>query len=214
MYKRGLALGVAASLLLTSQVLAHAVVKPNTAGVGKFQSFTLGVPSEKPVATIGVRLVLPEGLNHITPNVKPGWRVDIKKQGTGKMIDDHGKMIEEQKIVEIIWTGGRIPAGMRDELLFSAQVPSQPTTLNWKVYQTYADGSVVAWDQDPSAPKDDTADFSKSGPYSKTVVIDDLSVASTTTSTTKNDGKDMTAIWISLAAVAVSLAALKKATQK
>lgn len=216
MYKKSFVFGViATSLLLASQASAHATIKPSTAGIGKFQSFTLSAPSEKSVSTIGLRLVLPDGLNHITPNVKPGWKINIKKQGAGKIIDDHGKITEEQKIVEITWTGGNIPAGMRDDFLFSAQVPSQPTTLNWKVYQTYANGTVVAWDKDPSAPKDETGDFSKSGPYSKTEIINDLAINTSTSSLTeKTGGKDMTAVWLSLAAVLVSLAALKKATKQ
>lgn len=209
MYRKGFVVGVvAASLLLTSQALAHVTVKPSTAGIGKFQNFIIGVPSEKPIATIALRLVLPDGLNHVMPNVKPGWKIEIKKQGTGKMIDDHGKMVEEQKIAEILWTRGSVPANMRDEFMFSAQVPSEPTILNWKAYQTYADGTVVSWDQDSSAPKAEGF-----GPYSKTEVINDLASTTTLDSSNQDAKKDMTAIWLSLAAVAVSLAALKKTTK-
>ncbi len=202
---------VTVSLLSTNQALAHATVKPNTVGIGKFQSFTLGVPSEKPIATIAIRLVLPNGLNHVTPNVKPGWKIEVKKQGTGKTVEDHDKSTGEQKITEIIWTRGNIPAEMRDEFMFSAQVPSEPTTLNWKAYQTYADGTIVSWNQDSDAPK-----LENFGPYSKTEVINDLTLTSTSnyTNTSSKDSKDITAVWLSLAAVIISLAALKKAMKK
>lgn len=147
---------------------AHVVVKPNTAGIGAFQTFTMGVPTEKPMATVGLKLVLPEGLNHVSPNVKPGWKVEVKTQATGKKItNEDGTQTDEMKAIEIIWTGGLIPAGQRDEFAFSAQVPATPTTLTWKAYQTYLDGSVVAWDQTPGTDV--------KNPYSKTSVADDLS---------------------------------------
>ncbi len=216
MYKKSFVIGVvAASLLLTNQALAHAVVKPNTAGIGKFQSFSLGVPSEKPIATIGIRLVLPDGLNYITPNVKPGWKVNIKKEMTGKEITDNdGMKMPEQKITEISWTGGSIPAGMRDDFIFSAQVPSTPTTLKWKVYQTYADGSVVSWDQDP-AQKD--FDFSKMGPYSQTHVIDDLTPTTSavvSSESTPTDSRSTVAIALSAVAILLSLLAFKRNQNK
>jgi uncharacterized protein YcnI len=218
MYKKIFALPLLAglSLLFASQALAHATVKPAEVGVGKYQNFTVAVPSEKPIATIGIRLVIPEGINSATPNVKPGWKIEKKNQATGNKTEDEGGMtVDEQRLVEIIWTGGNIPAGQRDEFIFSTKVPSKPTTLNWKVYQTYADGTVVAWEMDPDQqPKDagGKADFSSSGPYSMTKVIDDLS-SSSTVSTAKDDSSktsnihSTTALILSIIAVAVSISA-------
>lgn len=158
----------AIGLLVAVNVSAHVVVKPATAGIGAYQIFTMGVPSEKPVATVGLRLVLPDGLNSVTPNVKPGWKVEVKTQATGKKItDEDGMETDEMKPVEIDWTGGSVPAGQRDEFSFQSQAPATPTTLTWKAYQTYADGSVVAWDQTPGTDV--------KNPYSKTSIVDDLS---------------------------------------
>jgi len=148
---------------LVGTTSAHVVVKPSEVGVGKFQTFTVGVPVEKESATIGLRLVLPAGLNHVSPNLKPGWNIEIKKSGEG----------EKTKVNEIVWRGGVIPTGFRDEFIFSAQVPAKTTTINWKAYQTYTDGSVVAWDQDLKT-NEANEDFSQSGPYSQTKIIDDL----------------------------------------
>ncbi|MBP6859222.1 MAG: DUF1775 domain-containing protein [Candidatus Magasanikbacteria bacterium] len=209
MNKKKLLLGaLVASLFITNQVFAHATVKPATTGVGKFQNFVLGAPSEKPIATVGIRLVLPDGLNHVTPNVKAGWKITTKKETINN----------EQKITEIIWTGGTIPTEMRDEFLFSAQVPSKATALNWKVYQTYADGSVVAWDKDPSLSHSDTMEEEQenTGPYSKTEVIDDL-IATTTNNSlieTSENKEARIAVWLSAAAVLIALVTFKKAAKK
>jgi uncharacterized protein YcnI len=143
-----------------SFVSAHIVVKPNTVGVGAFQTFTVGVPVEKDIPTIGIRLLIPEGLKYVSPNVKPGWRINVVKEGEG----------EGTKVTEITWSGGTIPVGQRDDFVFSAQVPSIVTSLNWKAYQTYSDGSVVSWDQDPST----ITPGEESNPYSVTIIENDL----------------------------------------
>ena len=210
MYKKILVLPVlaAASLLFASQALAHAAVKPAEVGVGKYQTFTLAVPSEKPIATVGIRLVIPEGINSATPNVKLGWKIEKKTQPTGnKVADEDGMMMDEQKLTEISWTGGNIPAGQRDEFFFSVKAPSKPTALNWKVYQTYADGTVVSWDMDPSIkePKDGF------GPYSITKVVDDLSASSTAPVADTQDSNSTVALVLSVLAFVFSLGALRKA---
>ena len=184
------------SFLITSTALlaginlaqAHAVVSPSQAGVAAFTNFSLSVPSELPMTTIAVKLLIPDGLNFITPNVKPGWKISTKTapaQGTAPDGDP-----ETSRITEIDWTGGQIPADLKDTFEFSAQVPTQPTTLAWKVYQTYQDGSVVSWDQDPDKPQaagaSGQSDFSKTGPYSRTMVINDLGNNGTTNSASAN----------------------------
>jgi uncharacterized protein YcnI len=176
----GTTLAVVAFTLLPLLASAHATVKPNQAGIGAFQTFSLAVPVEKDIPTTAVRLILPEGLNFVTPTVKSGWKIEIKKEKTGKTItDDDGMEIVEEKVTEISWTGGSIPAGLRDEFGFSAQVPALPTKLVWKAYQTYKDGTVVSWDKphaDEHSAKPEVKD-ENSGPYSETAVIDDLAAA-------------------------------------
>ncbi|MBV9159435.1 MAG: YcnI family protein [Candidatus Kaiserbacteria bacterium] len=144
---------------------AHVVVKPSSVGVASFQTFTMGVPSEKPLATVALRLVMPAGLQYVSPTVKPGWKITMKKDSAGN-------------VTEIDWTGGRIPAGERDDFTFSAKAPPTETSLSWKAYQTYADGSIVNWDNDPAAKQPTDAsgnmDFSKVGPYSVTSVVNDV----------------------------------------
>lgn len=174
---------------------AHVVVKPNQVGVGAFQTFTVGVPNERDNATVGVRLVIPEGLAFVSPNVKPGWNIEVKKNGTG----------ENANVTEIIWSKGSIPAGQRDDFNFSAQVPTNPTIIQWKTYQTYADGTIIAWDQKP-ADKETDDDSGTNGPYSETKIIDDLSKPELV----NNSGipSNRTAIMISVAALVVSMIAL------
>ncbi len=199
-------IAVASIFLSATPVMAHVVVKPNEVGVAAFQTFTVGVPVEKDVPTTELRLVIPEELNYVTPNVKPGWTIDVTKEGEG----------EEAVVTEITWTGGSIPAGQRDEFLFSAQVPAKETTIAWKAYQTYEDGEVVSWDssedviaayEKENADKEDDAAAPK--PYSQTKVINDLQASEKEENVMVNSAA--TSTWplaLSIAAIALSAAAL------
>lgn len=76
-------------LVWVSSASAHVVVKPAQVNVGSFQTFTIGVPVEKASGTIGVRLIVPEGLEYVTPNVKSGWRIEVKKDTKGEKARCH-----------------------------------------------------------------------------------------------------------------------------
>ncbi len=154
---------LAAITAAVQTAFAHVAVHPNTAGIGTFQIFSVSVPVEKEVATVGLRLLIPSGLEEVLPNVKPGWHITVKKNGDA--------------VSEIDWTGGYIPPDERDDFVFGAQVPSQPTTLQWRAYQIYQDGTVVSWDQDPNKSQSDDA-VNDSGPYSETSVFNDLTAVS------------------------------------
>jgi uncharacterized protein YcnI len=186
-------LGIVSLLLVVSvsSASAHVVVKPNQVNVGAFQTFSIGVPVEQNIPTVGIRLVIPEGLAYVTPNVKPGWKITTKTIGEG----------EAKKVTEIIWTGGSIPAGQRDDFVFSAKVPTTASSISWKAYQTYQNGTVVAWDHDPA---EKITDFSTMGPYSVTTVVDDLA----TTTTSSKSIRDGSTYVISIVAFVFSIIAL------
>ena len=191
---------IALAFFAPTVTFAHVTVKPSEVGIGAYQTFNVSVPTEKDIATVGVRLVIPEGLTSVRPNVKPGWNIELIKEGEG----------EAAVVKELIWTGGSIPADQRDDFFFSAKTPAEATTLRWDAYQTYSDGSVVAWNTDESTQPHDVngeADFSSSGPYSTTEVVNDLedeaeivpaAVAPVTEDTPKRNSPDC---WILLALI-------------
>ena len=145
--------------LIQISASAHVVVKPAQVNPSSFERFAVGVPVEKEIPTVGVRLVIPEGLNYISPYVKTGWKIDVKKDNS-----------EKPKITEINWTGGNIPVGQKDEFIFSAQVPAIDSEIKWKAYQTYSDGSVVNWDMEPVTESKKSGGEDNSTPYSITKV--------------------------------------------
>ncbi len=178
---------IALVLVLPVFASAHVVVMPGEVGVGLRQIFNASVPNEKEIPTVGLRLVIPAGLESVTPNVKPGWKVDIKKEGEG----------EDAVVKEINWTGGSIPDGMRDDFFFRAMAPAEATTLQWKAYQTYSDGTVVAWDvneNDIPLNAEGEHESETMNPYSETKVVNDLIKEESpvvATPVDDNGGKDM-----------------------
>ncbi len=172
--------------VFAQSAFAHVVVKPSEVAVGSRQTFTVAVPVEKEISTVAVRLVVPADLSSVMPNVKQGWKISTKKLDGGTM--------------EILWSGGVIPTGQRDEFAFSAKVPAKETDIIWKAYQTYQDGSVVSWDK--SEAEFDESDKSI-GPFSTTSVIDDLT-PKPTAADAANDRVNL----LSIAALAMSAFAI------
>lgn len=184
------------TLAVPGIALGHVVVKPNEALTGAYQTFTTSVPNEKDIPTTGVRLLIPDSIESVTPTVKPGWKITTKKSG--------------EKTTEISWTGGTVPTGQRDDFTFSAHLPSTEGDINWKAYQTYQDGTVVAWDQVPSDDGHSSEDESK-GPYSVTAIKN--SATNETTETQENSSNQVLYV-ISIAALGLSVLALAKTAKK
>ncbi len=203
--KKSLAMAVVAITAVTfafsTSALAHVVVKPAEVLTSAFQTFTTGVPNEKEIATTEVKLLIPSGLQHVSPTVKPGWTISVEKEGEG----------EAAVTKSITWSEGSIPTGQRDDFTFSAKAPEKASDLQWKAYQTYEDGEVVAWDQAPGKSHDSTVK-----PYSVTKVAASLAdnhneKAAAPVVKTKTDA---TGTFLAVAALVVSLIALAAATRK
>lgn len=154
-------------LLLTPKIaFGQVAVLPNEARTDTFQAFSLIVNSNRQVPTNRVRVMIPSEVTDIKPFVKEGWEVEVLKSDNLKGVK-----------TEIVWSGGSVPPGMAEEFMFGGELPSAEAVLKWNIYQTYDDGSTVSWDlEEEDQPKnpDGTFDVSRSGPYSKTLVINDL----------------------------------------
>ncbi|MFC5847263.1 DUF1775 domain-containing protein [Deinococcus petrolearius] len=122
--------------LLLSFAAAHATVRTETglteSRAGASETYRLNVPTEKAVATTQVRLVVPPGVTLTRFQVLPGFTRSVARNADGL-------------ITEVTWRG-RIAPEEYARFFFQARNPAQPGEVAWKVYQTYADGSVVAWD--------------------------------------------------------------------
>ena len=177
-------------LFIPTVVFAKVTLTPATSLINTNPIFDLGIPSGNDMPTTDVRIIIPKGVAQVIPNVKPGWYATVSTTTTNQ--------------TQIDWTGGSIPAGMRDDFLFSAQMPSQPTQLHWNVYQTYIDGSVVSWDKTPSQNSNGTT------PYVTTNVLTPSQIISPTTTPTEEhtSQKADLAIFLSIMSILVGSVAV------
>lgn len=128
---------------LLSLAAAHATVKTDTGAAeskaGSYETYRLQVPVEKDVATTQVRLLVPAGVKIGNFMPVPGFTRAVKMGANGV-------------VTEVTWTGSIAPLEFQ-RFLFTAQNPADAGTITWKVYQTYAGGAVVAWDDSgPATP--------------------------------------------------------------
>jgi uncharacterized protein YcnI len=188
---------IAASLAILFAVpaiaFAHVVVTPNHSSIGTRVLFNVSVPNEKQVPVTSIKLDIPSSLQDVQPDVIAGW--DIATATDSK-----------NNVTSITWTGN-VPVGQRADLNFKAQLPATAAQIDWKAYQTYADGTVVSWDQKPSASaKDD--DAGTSGPYSVTKVTNDLNSKTSTNNSANNSSKTTLAFVFSIVALVLSAGSL------
>lgn len=198
-------LTIAMTFLFVGSASAHIVVKPADATTGSYQTFVVGVPNESESSVVMVKLVIPESVSSVTPTVKQGWTIETEKTGTG----------EAAVVKSITWKGGNIGSGLRDDFTFSAKTPDTVTDLQWKAYETDADGKTISWDKTAETqPKkaDGSPDFSASGPFSVTKVA--AKATTTVASGQATSSSDTAARTLAGAALAVSIASFALVTRK
>lgn len=202
------AAGFAALVVALSTIApasAHVTVTPGEATTASYQTFTISVPNEKTIPTVGVKLLIPETLGSATPTQKAGWQIVKETTGEG----------DAQTTTSLSWEGGSIADGTRDEFTFSAKLPEKGTELQWKAYQTYSDGTVVAWDQDEHGKH---GHGGNSGPFSVTKVAEQSEAENATTKTDKAAKDAATnaerALYLGVGALALSGVAVGLALRK
>jgi hypothetical protein len=121
---------------------AHTGWKPDAAAPGSIASLTLSVAAENDSAgTVKVELFFPEGVEFTTiePSAPPGWNVEESKVTIGS---DTGPR-------SIGWSRPSGPAGESPQLpIRLGPFPDQRGQVQFKVVQTYADGTVARWISD------------------------------------------------------------------
>ena len=123
------------ALAAAGNAFAHAQVNPPVVVSREGQEFSLTVPTEKENAkTTGVELTPPAGFSIDSFAPSPGWTRDIQSTGSG----------EGTKIDKVTWSGGSVPHEEYAVFRFLGRTDSGGD-YEFKVRQTYSDGSVVDW---------------------------------------------------------------------
>jgi uncharacterized protein YcnI len=140
-----LALG---SLIAAASAGAHVHVDANHAVRGDDALVTFQVPneSEKGSSTTEITITLPEVASAST-DVMPGWTAKLDRDANGAY----------RSATFTATPNGGIPPGQFELFPLSIQLPDADS-VSFPVVQTYADGTVVRWDQ-PPLPNGDEPEF-------------------------------------------------------
>jgi uncharacterized protein YcnI len=128
---RGFLPGVVIATLAAGAATAHVDVLPAETTVNEAHEFVIRVPTEREVATTGVRVTFPIQLVVVRFAATPGW---TRRTVTAS---DGG-------IGGVVYQGGRAGQDEYAEFRLLA-TPVEAGTALWKVEQTYADGVVKRW---------------------------------------------------------------------
>jgi len=125
------ALAFALLMILPCVAEAHVVVLPEQSDAGGWERYVVLVPTEKESSTVRVEVRLPNGLDVIAVESKPGWEGRYEPFPVGA--------------ARVEWKGGRIPSGTFVSFEFLAWNPPAARVLEWQATQWYEDGSSDRW---------------------------------------------------------------------
>jgi uncharacterized protein YcnI len=124
-----------AALAASSSAWAHAHVSPPEVLAKESQVFTVAVPNEEEDAqTTKVEVTPPAGFSIDSFADAPGWKRDVQTTGSG----------EETVVQKVTWSGGSVPPGGATNFDFLGRADASKT-YEFKIRQTYSDGTVVDW---------------------------------------------------------------------
>lgn len=141
-----------AAIALAGSASAHVTVSaPGATRGGSDQEITFRVPVEKNVATVGLAVALPTDtpIGSVLVAPMPGW---THTQQTSKLakpiVTDDGTL--STAVSQITWKArhghGLAPGEFGSFTIIAGQLPDAPS-IAFRALQTYADGSVVRWNE-------------------------------------------------------------------
>ncbi|MBB5871834.1 uncharacterized protein YcnI [Allocatelliglobosispora scoriae] len=148
---------VAAAWLGASAASAHVTVNPKEAVQGGYAKLAFRVPNEKPTAgtvKLEVNIPIEAPIASISTRPVPGWTVALERTKLATPVKVHGNDVSEV-VSKVTWTaaaGVQIKPGEFQEFEISAGPLPQVDLLLFKALQTYSDGEIVRWIEDPATP--------------------------------------------------------------
>ncbi|UBM11162.1 YcnI family protein [Cupriavidus metallidurans] len=140
-----------ASLLIVAAPMAsaHIVFEQKQAPAGSYYKGTLLVGHGcNGSATRAVTVTIPDGVQGVHPQPKPGWQLEIKRAKLAKPYTSHGKTIDED-VHTIRWFGNTLADEHFDEFRMLMKLPEQGGKLYFPVLQECESGK-SEWTQIPA----------------------------------------------------------------
>ncbi|MCZ7425389.1 YcnI family protein [Micromonospora sp. WMMA1949] len=134
---------------------AHVTINPAEGTQGGYGRFAFRVPNESDTAsTVKVEVNLPENAPVGSVSTMPvaGWTVAVEKRKVDPPIEVHGSQLTEavSKLTFTAAPNGGVKPGEFQEFPVSMGPLPQVDTMAFKVLQTYSDGNVSRWIEEPT----------------------------------------------------------------
>jgi uncharacterized protein YcnI len=135
---------------------AHVTISPGEAVQGDFSRIAFRVPTESDTAaTTKVQVFLPENapVASVSTMPVPGWTVLVQRRKVDPPVEAHGIKITEV-VSSLTWTAGPgagVKPGEFQEFPVSLGPLPEVDRMVFKALQTYSDGTVVRWIEEPPA---------------------------------------------------------------
>ncbi|GAA3744357.1 YcnI family protein [Micromonospora maritima] len=144
-----------AVLGLAGPASAHVTINPQEGAQGGYGRFAFRVPNESDTAsTVKVEVNLPANapVGSVSTMPVPGWTVAVEKRKVDPPIEVHGSQLTEavSKLTFTAAQGGGVKPGEFQEFPVSMGPLPQVDTMVFKVLQTYSDGNVSRWIEEPT----------------------------------------------------------------
>jgi uncharacterized protein YcnI len=200
------------TLALAVPASAHVTVNANAAVQGGYAKVTFRVPNETDATdTTKLEVSLPAATPFASVSLKPvaGWTMVAEKAKLATPIEAHGTQITEA-VSKITWTAtgdAAIKPGQFQEFEVSlGPLPEVPQVV-FKALQTYSDGTVVRWIDEPTT---DGTEAEKPAPVLKLTAADAAGAAAAGAPAAANPvpAGDGNGTWAGLAGILLGLAAL------
>jgi len=126
---------LAIGLMLPVIGLAHVTIQPRESMHGATQRYTVRIPTEGDVTTVGVEMEVPEGVIVEVLQTPVGWTYEVQRAN--------------DRIVAISWQVDVKPHEFL-EVGLVARNPRRGAEIVWTLRQIFADGTVTDWTNGPN----------------------------------------------------------------
>jgi len=133
---------------------AHVTINPQEATQGSYGRFAFRVPNESDDAsTVKLEVTLPTDapVASVSTQPVPGWTAVVERATLPTPIEVHGAQVTEA-VSKITWTaagGGGVKPGEFQEFPVSLGPLPEVDAMVFKAIQTYSDGAVSRWIEEP-----------------------------------------------------------------
>ncbi len=205
---------------LAAPALAHVTVgADNLARGADGTTITFKVPTESDTATttkLQVELPTATPLIGVTPEERPGWKIDLKTSPLNPPVKSGDDTITDT-VTEITWTADGAADAIPSDTFstFAISVGTMPDTaaVTFKALQTYSNGQLVRWIglQQPGQPEPDnpapvlTLTAAGAGTASATAGPSVSSAPTTAAATARTTGSDTTARVLAIVAIVLAV---------